>query len=509
MFPTSIGEGVIDLSRGVVLYGSSYWYPHFQGKLFKTKIAVSGLPGWSWVTSPEGKISESLYLFGGPFYVYKKIEDKITYQVLLKKSDSALASKFLVVMPSRIKHYEKEIGPYPYEEFSVVENIFEETGYGMPAFTLLGSQVIRLPFIFVSSLPHEILHNWWGNGVFVDDQFGNWSEGLSTFQSDYAHSIGQGRESLYRLNELFRYRHNDASQALGYGKILMVFHMLKNRIGESNFAKAIQNFYRLYQFQKAHFFQLQEEFSQVSGDFKLKDWFLDWVTRVGQVKLEIRNVFQEELRDGTFLVQFDLDQHPSYLIKSFELPIEFLLKSQSKKVKCVRIEKKPRQTINFIFPTQVLSFQVDPKFDVFRKVGDQESPAQLLNLFVSEKFFLYSDLESQFESQLTQILSNRFANIKKWDKVYSLSGQSLLPETLVVLGWNDSIRNFVSPFLQNLSKHIVLNSDRLQYRDEKGLWQDLQTHYSSSSILILNGREVLKDDTVLLPLRGELFYEFQ
>ena len=38
----------------------------------------------------------------------------------------------------------------------------------MPSFTLLGPQVIRFPFILTSSYPHEILHNWWGNSVFVD-----------------------------------------------------------------------------------------------------------------------------------------------------------------------------------------------------------------------------------------------------------------------------------------------------------------------------------------------------
>ena len=59
------------------------------------------------------------------------------------------------------------IGPYPYDKFALVEN-FWETGYGMPSFTLLGPEIIRFPFILHSSFPHEILHNWWGNSVFVD-----------------------------------------------------------------------------------------------------------------------------------------------------------------------------------------------------------------------------------------------------------------------------------------------------------------------------------------------------
>ena len=68
--------------------------------------------------------------------------------------------------------YEELLGPYPWSRFSVVEN-FWETGYGMPSFTLLGPKVIRFPFLLHSSFPHELLHNWWGNGVYLADDDGN------------------------------------------------------------------------------------------------------------------------------------------------------------------------------------------------------------------------------------------------------------------------------------------------------------------------------------------------
>ena len=66
----------------------------------------------------------------------------------------------------------------------------------MPSFTLLGSQVIRLPFILASSYPHEILHNWWGNSVFVDYESGNWCEGLTAYMADHLiqEQRGRGRE---------------------------------------------------------------------------------------------------------------------------------------------------------------------------------------------------------------------------------------------------------------------------------------------------------------------------
>ena len=65
--------------------------------------------------------------------------------------------------------------------------------------------MLRLPFIRASSLGHEVLHNWWGNGVLVDYARGNWSEGLTTFMADYAYkseeSAAAAREMLTVVRE--------------------------------------------------------------------------------------------------------------------------------------------------------------------------------------------------------------------------------------------------------------------------------------------------------------------
>jgi hypothetical protein len=58
-------------------------------------------------------------------------------------------------------------------------------GFGFPSYTLIGGTVLRLPFIIHTSLGHEIAHCWWGNGVLVDDDGGNWSEALTTYVADY------------------------------------------------------------------------------------------------------------------------------------------------------------------------------------------------------------------------------------------------------------------------------------------------------------------------------------
>src|SRR5690606_3013180 len=101
-------------------------------------------------------------------------------------TDSSIYNRYLRGTGRYLDLYEEQIGPYPFAKFALVEN-FWQTGFGMPSFTLLGDRVIRLPFILDTSYGHEILHNWWGNGVFVNVEEGNWCEGLTTYGADYAY----------------------------------------------------------------------------------------------------------------------------------------------------------------------------------------------------------------------------------------------------------------------------------------------------------------------------------
>ena len=80
--------------------------------------------------------------------------------------------------------YEKYTGKYPFRRFSVVEN-FLPAGYSFPTFTLLGKDIVKMPFIVDTSLGHEVLHQWFGNLVYNPDKGGNWSEGLTTYVADH------------------------------------------------------------------------------------------------------------------------------------------------------------------------------------------------------------------------------------------------------------------------------------------------------------------------------------
>ncbi|MDX1607559.1 MAG: hypothetical protein R3202_15305, partial [Candidatus Competibacterales bacterium] len=253
---------------GLNLYPGSGWYPRFGETLARFRLAVDLPAGWRSVSQGErlsrttygGRTRETwheprpqdgLYLIAAPFHEYAGRAGAVRTLALLREPAPELAERYLKATARHLDFYNRLLGPYPYAKFALVEN-FWDSGYGMPSFTLLGPRVIRLPFIVETSYPHEILHNWWGNGVYVDPAGGNWSEGLTTYLADHLLAERQGRGAEHRRAALQRYadyvhsgrgfalsdfnrRHNEVSQSVGYDKGLMVFHMLRRELGDAAF----------------------------------------------------------------------------------------------------------------------------------------------------------------------------------------------------------------------------------------------------------------------------------
>ena len=287
--------------QGVYLSGASFWYPRGTEKLVTFQIEAQTPASWQVISQGYQKknqvegatrttlwhcanANDEIYLVGGPLRVYRDKKDQIDTLVYLHGEDRQLAEKYLQATGQYLQMYHELIGPYPYRKFALVEN-FWETGYGMPSFTLLGPRIIRFPFIIYSSYPHEILHNWWGNGVFVAYQSGNWCEGLTAYLADHLLKEQMGLGSEYRRQVLqkyrdfvragkdfplrqFRARHSPATEAVGYGKSLMLFHELRQRLGDKTFRQVLREFYRRYRFRQASFVDLQKIFTEISH----QDW---------------------------------------------------------------------------------------------------------------------------------------------------------------------------------------------------------------------------------------------
>ena len=340
---------------------------------------------------------DEIYLVGGPLTPYEEAAGAVAAQVYLREPDAALADKYLSATAQYIEMYRGLIGPYPYGKFALVEN-FWETGYGMPSFTLLGPQVIRFPFILTSSYPHEILHNWWGNSVFVDYPTGNWCEGLTAYMADHLMKEQVDQAAEYRRDTLkkyrdfvrdgrdfplteFRSRHSAATEAVGYGKTLMGFHMLRRQLGDEAFKAALARFYREHRGSKAGFGDIRAQLEQVSGQ-DLELFFQQWVELPGAADLRLDAVEVQTTHDG-FEVTGVLRQVQAGA--KFELQAPLSLTTADGLETQVLSVTEAATSFSFETVSEPQLLEVDPQFDLFRLLDARETAPSIGQVFGDRK----------------------------------------------------------------------------------------------------------------------------
>ncbi len=413
----SSSPGIIS-REGVFLSGSSFWYPISADELVTFRMDVELPAGWSsvsqgartkhstgtdswndtWVTD---KPQEEIYLISAEFTEYGQAAGAVNAMAFLRQPDEQLAQKYLDTTAQYLEMYRELLGPYPYSKFALVEN-FWETGYGMPSFTLLGPRVIRFPFILHSSYPHEILHNWWGNGVYTDYEKGNWAEGLTTYLADHLIKEQRGAAVEYRRSVLqkytnyvtankdrdfpltkFRSRHSAVTEAVGYGKTMMLFHMLRQQLGDQAFIKALHKFYRKYKFKVASFDDVETVFNNVN-DEPLESMFEQWVKKTGAPSLRVRQAAATSKGDG-YVLSAIVEQTQEEKPYRLKIPIAVHMEGVAKAYQTSIDVNTKQHHIELNFPMRPVSLDVDPEFDVFRTLDHNESPPAFSQVFGAEQ----------------------------------------------------------------------------------------------------------------------------
>ena len=467
---------------GVYLAGSTEWLPRVSGDLVAFTLEARVPPGWD-VVSQGGRTrherdanglvvrwecpvpQEEVFLVAGRWSERSRQAGKILLQTFLREDDPALSERYLSAGAEFLAMYEGLIGPYPYPKFALVEN-FWETGLGMPSFTLLGPSVIRLPFIVRSSFPHEILHDWWGNGVFVDPRRGNWSEGITAYLADHLLEEREGRGAEYRRTALqrfgdyvaerkdfpvseFRARHGSVTQAIGYDKGLMLFHMLRERMGDERFVAALRSFWEAHRFREASFDDVRRAMEAASGE-DLGRFFAQWLDRPGAPALAIEGAVVVE-RDGRRAVELALAQtQPG---EPYVLDVPVYLTVPSSKVALRRTVRlaEARQRVAIPIEEAPIRVDVDAEYDVFRRLDPAEVPPALSGFLGAQARAIvlpsaapaglreaYAALAESFRREGTEIVS---------DKALA----SLPPgKSVLVLGWENRLRPAVSDALAPL-----------------------------------------------------------
>ena len=329
-------------------------------------------------------------LVAARYEIEKESMDGIEISAWFFHEDKHLAKTYIEHSKKYIKLYSELFGAYPYRRFSVVENLFP-TGYSMPTFTLMGRTVVRLPFIVATSLGHEVLHQWFGNCLFVDYDKGNWAEGLTTYLSDHFFDEQKGEGWKHRKKLLLDYRNyvnegneisldefavrkDPATKAVGYGKAVMVFHMLKKLAGDEEFFSSINLLIQKWKFQAVSWDEIREAFEEITH--MQLEWFFDqWLTEKGMPDIAVEDA-RALMVKGVPTVAFRLIQKGTpYRLR---LPVK-VVTDRGEFARALNFEGK---TEFYEIPVDGTPHEliIDDDYDIMRMLSDTESPPVISGL---------------------------------------------------------------------------------------------------------------------------------
>lgn len=404
-----VEDGAIG-EEGVILLSSALWYPQeevelalfdltvtapaeytpvAEGELLAAEVEEDGRKTTRWRTTTP---IDGLTLIAGRYIVTREKHRGVDIYTFFFEDDRALSKLYIDKTKGYLDRYDTSFGPYPYKKFAVVEN-FLPTGYGMPSFTLLGSSVLRLPFIPDTSLAHEIAHSWWGNSVFMDLEKGNWVEALTTFTADYrlAREEGPDKALEFKTRNLRGYKNyagsggiplekfidseTPASRAVGYNKGFYVFNMLERLIGADAFDQGLRDLYEKHRLNKAGWEDLRRSFETAAGENLA--WFFDqWTKRSGGPDLSIGDA-SVSMEGDSHYVSFEILQSGD----PYRLIVPVLIKTERGEFRRDVMVGGEKDSFAVELPSKPLFIQIDPDYEVFRILSDKEMSPTLGGCF--------------------------------------------------------------------------------------------------------------------------------
>ena len=452
--------------RGSFLLAGSGWYPQWVAGHSSYTLKVIAPEGMLAVTAGQSKghktgngKTESTWLISDPirglslsvgaYILREKKVGSITAATYFFPETDHLAEAYLAATADYLDFYQDLFGPYPFKKFAVVENFFP-TGFGFPSYTLIGGTVLRLPFIIRTSLGHEIAQCWWGNGVLVDYDGGNWSEALTTYVADYHYKAMKSAEDArgYRLQILrnyatlvkpardfalkqFQSRTDPVTKTIGYDKGAMVFHMLRRQVGEQAFWEALSDLYRDRLFKATSWSDIQKAF-EARGRRSLKNFFDQWVFDKGAPRFYLDAV-QARRTGGIWQIEGRIVQESP----PFSFDLDLLLESQGQiDSRTIRISDRetPFQITSKSMPLRLVA---DPDSQIMRRLFPIEIPPAINAMKSSSSVLalLSADPEPQVKSAArTLVLSLGLKNYA-FAEENNIKREQLLGKDILMIGY--------------------------------------------------------------------------
>ena len=229
---------------------------------------------------------------------FNVMEDKVGNVTVKSYSfDQEMGSIALKYAKDALKFFSDYIGEYPYRTYSVVAADFYIGGMEYPNLVLIDKNLYKKEsqFLLEYVIAHETAHQWWYGIVGNDEVKEAWlDEGLTEYSTLLYIEKFYGKEAMNEIYDMFvkkeyelykrKIRKNKLLRSLDefgdwreynaviYDKAAMVFHDLRQKVGDDAFKKIIQSFYNDYKFKNASTADFISVCEKVAGQ-KLREFF--------------------------------------------------------------------------------------------------------------------------------------------------------------------------------------------------------------------------------------------
>jgi aminopeptidase N len=315
----------------------------------------------------------------------------LTYYVA--QSDSSYAPKGFAPASPAIQMFSQTVAPYPYEKLALIigatrfggmENssaiVFTPTLFNIKPEAKL-SAAFGIPSSIESVVAHEIAHQWFGDSVTESTWADLWlSEGFATYfaalfiqkhdgtqafdsyMKDAAQrALSYEKKTLTPIHDRDTEKLFDLLNPNNYQKGAWVLHMLRSRLGDEVFFRAVRTYYEKHKEGTATTEDLRKAFEQVSGR-PLRSFFARWVYGSGHPQYQVSWKWlprQKSVRISVNQLQSGeafLDAVPIIISTSAGANTINLTPSSKNYVQFVRSAQKPAQV------------EVDPKNTLLKEV---------------------------------------------------------------------------------------------------------------------------------------------
>ena len=276
-----------------------------------------------------------------------------------------------------IKLFTKLIGPFPYEKLANVESKTIYGGMENASNIFYSEQEVTGTRQSLVTVAHETAHQWFGDAVTEDDWNHIWlSEGFATFFQNVFIKNEFGKDSLINSMKLEREQvinYNKANpnstvidttiidlinllNINSYQKGSWVLRILQHLLGEKDFWKGIQLYYKTYRNKNALTKDFENIMEKASGK-NLKQFFDEWIYKPGFPILKGGWKYNNVSK----ILSLTINQ--SQLFKnSFRIPLDVGIYTAGKtepEIKTFNVNKK-ENIFNIHFETKPARVTLDP-----------------------------------------------------------------------------------------------------------------------------------------------------